>query len=223
MIKIITFLIIIGCICTSMPLSAHAVEVSSSPPAKRIVLTFDDGPHPKQTRQILDVLDKYDIKATFFVIGVNVQNYPGIVKEVLDRGHEIGNHTTTHSHAARLHKDALQNEITACEREVLSQTGERCKLFRPPEGAMTDEMRQIVRELGYTSVFWTLDTRDWAHTPPDKISEYIIENAKNGDIILMHDYIGANSPTVEALETFIPALLEQGFKFVTAGELLQYK
>ena len=88
---------------------------------------------------------------------------------------------------------------------------------------MTDEMRQIVRELGYTSVFWTLDTRDWAHTPPDKISDYIIENAKNGDIILMHDYIGANSPTVEALETFIPALLEQGFKFVTAGELLQYK
>ena len=220
--RIITFLIIIGCICTGIPISVQAVESSPSHD-KRIVLTFDDGPHPKQTRQILEILDKYNVKATFFVIGVNVQNYPGIVKEVLDRGHEIGNHTTTHSHAARLNKDALQKEITVCEREVLSQTGKQCKLFRPPEGAMTEEMRSVVKELGYTSVFWTLDTRDWAHTPPDKISDYIIENAKNGDIILMHDYIGANSPTVEALETFIPVLLERGFTFVTAGELLQYK
>ena len=92
-----------------------------------------------------------------------------------------------------------------------------------PEGAMNDSMRQVVRDLGYTSVLWTLDTRDWAHTPPDKISDYIIQNAKNGDIILMHDYIGANSPTVQALETFIPILLDRGFTFVTAGELLQNK
>ncbi len=220
--RAVIILCVVCCMLACVPVHAYATDDGASG-TKRIVLTFDDGPHPKQTRQILDVLDKYGVKATFFVIGVNVKNYPGIVSEVLARGHEIANHTTTHSHASRLDMHALQNEIVECEREVFAQTGKRCKLFRPPEGAMTDTMRHVVKELGYTSVFWTLDTRDWAHTPPDQISDYIIQNAKNGDIILMHDYIGANSPTVRALETFIPVLLEQGFTFVTAGELLQTK
>ena len=220
--RVIIVICVVCCIMACFPVHSYAAD-DGEKSTKRIVLTFDDGPHPKQTRQILDVLEKYDVKATFFVIGVNVKNYPGIISEVLARGHEIANHTTTHSHASRLDMHALQNEIVECEREVFIQTGKRCTLFRPPEGAMTDTMRHVVRELGYTSVFWTLDTRDWAHTPPDQISDYIIQNAKNGDIILMHDYIGANSPTVRALETFIPILLEQGFTFVTAGELLQTK
>ncbi len=212
--------ILICCLLSAYSLNCHASETTPSS-TKRIVLTFDDGPHPKQTRQILDVLDRYNIKATFFVIGVNVKNYPGIISEVLARGHELGNHTTTHSHAARLDKNALRNEITECEREVFEQTGRHCTLFRPPEGALTNSMRQVVKDLGYSNVLWTLDTRDWAHTPPDKISDYIIQNAKNGDIILMHDYIGANSPTAAALDIFIPILLDKGFTFVTAGELLK--
>lgn len=217
------FLIILVSVCCTCSFFTANAYSNYGAHAKRIVLTFDDGPHPKQTRQILDVLDRYGIKATFFVIGVNVQNYPGIIAEVQARGHEIANHTTTHSLATRLDADTLRNEISECEYEVFKQTGKRCTLFRPPEGAMTDNMRSVVKGLGYTSVLWTLDTRDWAHTPPDVISDYIIQNAKNGDIILMHDYIGANSPTVTALEIFIPVLLEQGFTFVTAGELLQSK
>ena len=220
--QIFILLVLACCLATSLSVNVFAEKLPAEQP-KRIVLTFDDGPHPRQTKQILDVLDRYGIKATFFVIGVNVRNYPGIIEEVKARGHEIANHTQTHSHAAKLDAQALQSEIRGCEREVLAQTGERCKLFRPPEGVMSDNMRQVVKELGYTCVLWTLDTRDWAHTPPDEISDYIIQNAKNGDIILMHDYIGANSPTVKALETFIPVLLDQGFTFVTAGELLQSK
>ena len=220
--RLLIFLMLACCLATILTVNVFAESLTAQP-TKRIVLTFDDGPHPRQTRQILDVLDRYGIKATFFVIGVNVSNYPGIIEEVKARGHELANHTQTHSHAARLNAQALRNEISDCEREVYMQTGERCKLFRPPEGAMSDNMRQVVKELGYTCVLWTLDTRDWAHTPPDEISDYIIQNAKNGDIILMHDYIGANSPTVKALETFIPILLDQGFTFVTAGELLQSK
>lgn len=220
--RLIIFFTVVCCLAASCSINCIAKD-NDHAATKRIVLTFDDGPHPKQTRQILDVLDRYDIKATFFVIGVNVKNYPGIVAEVQARGHEVANHTTTHSHAARLDARALRNEIVECEDEVYKQIGKRCTLFRPPEGAMNDSMRQVVRDLGYTSVLWTLDTRDWAHTPPDKISDYIIQNAKNGDIILMHDYIGANSPTVQALETFIPILLDRGFTFVTAGELLQNK
>ena len=219
------FISLLTC-CLALSLSMNTFAYSShsrqtSNDTKRIVLTFDDGPHPKQTLQILDLLDRYDIKATFFVIGVNVKNYPGIVAQVQARGHEIANHTSTHTHASRLDMSALRSEITECEQEVYMQTGKHCTLFRPPEGAMNDGMRKVVKELGYTSVLWTLDTRDWAHTPPDQISDYIIQNAKNGDIILMHDYIGANSPTLPALETFIPILLAQGFTFVTAGELLK--
>ena len=171
----------------------------------------------------MDVLDKYGIKATFFVIGINVRNYPGIIEEELNRGHEIGNHTYTHPHAARLDREALQDQILDCEQQVYEQTGRSVRLFRPPEGAMNAQMRQMVRDLGYTNVLWSLDTRDWAHTPPEDIAQNILQNAKNGDIILMHDYIGANSPTVQALELFIPQLIEQGFTFVTVGELMKCK
>lgn len=217
--KLLIYVCVVTLIISMLPIPAAANNCSK----KRIVLTFDDGPHPKQTRQILDFLDKYQIKATFFVIGVNVKQYPDVVREVLDRGHEIGNHTNTHSHATRLDSSALEQQILDCEREIFLQSGASVRLFRPPEGALNDQMRAIIHDLGYTNVLWNLDTLDWAHTPPEQIAEYVISNAKNGDIILMHDYIGANSPTLEALELFVPELLEQGFTFVTVGELLALK
>ena len=125
--------------------------------------------------------------------------------------------------SARLDSNTLEQQILDCEREIFLQSGVSAKLFRPPEGALNDQMRAIIRNLGYTNVLWNLDTLDWAHTPPEQIAEYVISNAKNGDIILMHDYIGYNSPTLEALELFVPELLEQGFTFVTVGELLALK
>lgn len=211
-------------ICTCALLTPiFSLSCYANSPIKRIALTFDDGPHPRQTAQIMDVLDKYDIKATFFVIGINVKTYPGIVGEELKRGHEVGNHTYTHPHAANLGREALEAQILDCEKAVFSQTGQAIHLFRPPEGAINSELRQAIHENGYTNVLWTLDTRDWAHTPPEQIAAMITENAKNSDIILMHDYIGANSPTVKALELFIPILLEQGFTFVTISELLKYR
>ena len=218
--KLLIYVCVILVIFCTLPIRISAVSPNSQ---KRIVLTFDDGPHPKQTRQILDFLDKYQIKATFFVIGVNVREYPDVLREVLDRGHEIGNHTNTHSHAARLDSMTLEQQILDCEREIFLQSGASVKLFRPPEGALNDYMRTIIRDLGYTNVLWNLDTLDWAHTPPEQIAEYVISNAKNGDIILMHDYIGSDSPTLQALELFVPELLEQGFSFITVGELLALK
>lgn len=214
------------CLCViilqTAAITCHA-NPESDQPVKRIALTFDDGPHPKQTGQIMDVLDKYGIKATFFVIGVNVKNYPGIVREELERGHEVGNHTNTHSHASRLDPDSMRDQIISCEQAIRLQTGMTVKLFRPPEGAMNKDMRTLIKDLGYTNVLWSLDTRDWAHTSPKDISDYVVSNAKNGDIVLMHDYIGYNSPTVEALELMLPQLIERGFTFVTVGELLSMK
>ena len=220
--KLLIFFVLFVLILRAAEISTAASSAQTFS-TKRIVLTFDDGPHPRQTRQILDFLDQYQIKATFFMIGVNVGQYPDTVREVASRGHEIGNHTNTHSHAARLDSTILEQQILDCEQEIFLQSGVHARLFRPPEGALNDEMRSVIKQLGYTNVLWNLDTRDWAHTPPEEIAQYVISNAQNGDIILMHDYIGADSPTLQALKLFVPELIAQGFTFVTVGELLSLK
>lgn len=188
-----------------------------------IALTFDDGPHPRYTPVILDILDEYGIKATFFVIGVNATNYPDTVVEVINRGHEIGNHTYSHPHVSKINSDKLQEEIELCESTVYELTDYKTKLFRPPEGMIDADVKNVIRNLDYKVILWDIDTRDWANTPANKIAENVIQNVASGDIILMHDYVSYNSPTPEALRIFIPELLKQGYKFVVASELIGVK
>ena len=186
----------------------------------KIALTFDDGPHPRYTGQILDVLEEYDIKATFFVVGVNAKNYPDSLIDVIKRGHEIGNHTYSHPHVSGLNTYTLTDEVEKCESIIYGLTDYKTKLFRPPEGMIDADVRTVLRSLDYKVIMWDIDTRDWAHEPPEKIAENVISNIASGDIILMHDYIGHNSPTVEAIKIFIPVLLEKGYKFVVISELI---
>lgn len=186
----------------------------------KIALTFDDGPHPRYTGQILDVLEEYDIKATFFVVGVNAKNYPDSLIDVIKRGHEIGNHTYSHPHVSGLNTYTLTDEVEECESTIYGLTDYKTKLFRPPEGMIDADVRTVLRSLDYKVIMWDIDTRDWAHEPPEKIAEKVISNIASGDIILMHDYIGHNSPTVEAIKIFIPVLLEKGYKFVVVSELI---
>ena len=187
----------------------------------KIALTFDDGPHPSQTRKILDILDKYGIKATFFAVGVNVDNYGESLKEVALRGHEIGNHTNTHKRVTNLDYDSLKNEFIECESKIKELCNYNTKLLRPPEGMIDAGVKDIARELGYKVILWDIDTRDWAKTPPKNIANHVVSKVSSGDIILMHDYIGKNSPTAEALELFIPKLLDMGYKFVVVSELIE--
>ncbi|MBR2336034.1 MAG: polysaccharide deacetylase family protein [Clostridia bacterium] len=186
----------------------------------KIALTFDDGPHPRYTGQILDVLEEYDIKATFFVVGVNAKNYPDSLIDVIKKGHEIGNHTYSHPHVSGLNTYTLTDEVEKCESTIYGLTDYKTKLFRPPEGMIDADVRTVLRSLDYKVIMWDIDTRDWAHEPPEKIAENVISNIASGDIILMHDYIGHNSPTVEAIKIFIPVLLEKGYKFVVVSELI---
>ena len=186
----------------------------------KIALTFDDGPHPKYTPQILEILDRYHIKATFFTVGINAYYYPQTLKKVIDAGHEIGNHTYTHPKVSTIEKGRLREEVESCENMIFSLTDYRTKLFRPPEGMIDSDLLSILGNLDYSVILWDIDTRDWAHTPADEIAEHIIKNISSGDIILMHDYIGTKSPTCEALEIFIPVLLERGYKFVVVSELI---
>ena len=179
----------------------------------KIALTFDDGPHPILTPKILDILAKYHVKATFFMVGENVKNYPDVVEQILIRGHEIGNHTYTHDHIN-------QKEIEACEKIIYELTDYRTKLFRPPEGAINQTIKYISAGLGYDIILWNIDTRDWDHTSPSDISQNVIKKIDAGSIILMHDYISFNSPTPDALELMIPRLLEMGYQFVVVSELI---
>jgi peptidoglycan/xylan/chitin deacetylase (PgdA/CDA1 family) len=186
----------------------------------KIALTFDDGPHPRYTPQILDILDEFGIKATFFIIGINAENYPDTVMEVIKRGHEIGNHTYTHPHVSGIDSDKLKNEIERCESMVYGLTDYKTKLFRPPEGMIDTDVKSVIHTLDYKVLLWDIDTRDWAHTPAEEIAENVIKNINAGDIILMHDYVSYNSPTPEAVRIFVPKLLEMGYKFVVASELI---
>lgn len=187
---------------------------------KIIALTFDDGPHPKETHKILDVLDKYNIKATFFVVGKHASWYSEPLIRASKEGHEIGNHTFSHPDISNLSSDDIKREIKECEDTLVKLTGKRPTLFRPPYGSYSEEkLGEIAKESGYKIILWTtIDAKDWKNPPPSQISDCIINKAKNGDIILLHDYGTEN--TVKALDTIIPEMIKKGYKFVTVSELI---
>lgn len=198
-------------------LPVHAQEQQE--PKKKVALTFDDGPSEKYTKEILDLLDQYHVKATFFVIGSNVCRNPDLLRLEVARGHEIGNHTFTHPHLKKVDQVSLEDELQKTADAVYAISGKRLKLFRPPEGYRSEAVASATQNLGYQQVFWTIDTTDWAHNSTKNIVATIKKNVKDGSIILMHDYIVGESHTADALRQIIPYLQEQGYQFVTVPEL----
>ncbi|WP_455544409.1 polysaccharide deacetylase family protein [Intestinibacter sp.] len=185
-----------------------------------IAITFDDGPHPKETSKILDILKKYNAKATFFVVGKHVKWYPDSVIRASKEGHEIANHTFTHPDISTLSMEQIRTEIKDCEDIIIKKTGKKPVLFRPPFGNYNDNcLKQLSQGLGYTVVLWSgVDAKDWRNPPSEQIADKIIKNVKQGDIILLHDYGTEN--TVKALDTILSTLTQKGYKFVTVSELL---
>lgn len=188
---------------------------------KQIALTFDDGPHPYRTPQILDILDKYNIKATFFLIGKNVEYYPEVVHREINSGHEIGNHTYSHAQLNKLQVDEIKEELSSFENALSKVSDYQSSIIRPPCGCYSEALCTAANESNYKIILWSIDTKDWAHTPVDTISENILKKVKSGDIILMHDYIAGDSPTPKVLEIIIPKLLSEGYEFVTVSELIK--
>ncbi len=186
----------------------------------RVALTFDDGPHPRYTPQILDILKKYGVSATFFAVGENADLYPHLIRRAVSEGHEIGNHTYNHYHITKLTQKELEADIAACRKTLERIGGRPVRLFRPPEGICNEYVKLICADNDLSIVLWSIDTRDWAHTPVFDIYENVKKNVKDGSIILMHDFIGKNSPTPDALRRIIPTLQELGYEFVTVSQLL---
>ena len=207
----------------AMPLPIHAqteVYRSVKTDSMKIALTFDDGPHPILTQEILDILDRYGVQATFFMVGVNVINYPDAARAVIRAGHEVGNHTYSHTHMKRLSRIEVEDELGRCEDALEELCEYRPHLFRPPEGAVNAYIENCSEDNDYTLVLWSLDTRDWEHKNTEQIVDTVLSRINPGDIILMHDYIGRHSKTPEALEILLPRLIEQGFEPVTVSELI---
>lgn len=189
---------------------------------KVIALTFDDGPHPLYTEKILNLLEKYGAKATFFVVGENLQLYQKTIKRAVEGGHEIGNHTYTHPHLSSLSEEELLEEIKKNERLIEELTQKPTMLFRPPEGYCGRAVRAIVKERGYRAILWDVDTRDWAGTSASDIIKTVKSTVYPGSILLFHDYGGKQNATLSALAVLLPWLKAEGYRFVTVSELLDY-
>ncbi|GAA3411147.1 polysaccharide deacetylase family protein [Paenibacillus hodogayensis] len=189
---------------------------------KRVALTFDDGPDKKYTPLILEVLKKQEVKATFFVVGLQVSKYGDMLKRISEEGHAIGNHTWDHADLTKRTTKEVAEEIDKADEAIRHALGKNTDLFRAPYGATNDNVKQAVGQ-ERRSIGWTVDTRDWAGTTPAEMLEKVKKQTKPDGIILMHCFGGKNGKldnTIEALPQVIDYLRGEGFTFVTVPELL---
>jgi len=194
----------------------------------RIALTFDDGPNEPYTSRVLSILERYKIKATFFVIGQNARRYPEVCRRIVAAGNVIGNHSYHHYKSLCLRwGKAVARDIELAHQAIYECTGFEPKLFRPPHGFRTPWLMRTVHHLGYTVVTWDNMTGDWkANKSGEEIGQTIVQRAKPGSVIVLHD--GRNSrpsydrsQMLQALPFVIETLEERGFDFVTIPELLE--
>jgi peptidoglycan/xylan/chitin deacetylase (PgdA/CDA1 family) len=180
-----------------------------------IYLTFDDGPTPEITERVLEILDKHQIKATFFCIGDNVRKYPEIVQKIISQQHSVGNHTYSHLKGWKTTTKTYISNTEACEIKLHSLYKIRnSKLFRPPYGKITPWQSYKLRKLGYKIIMWDVLSKDYdASISAEKCYENVIENGTSGSIIVFHDSNKAKKNLLNSLEKTIENLKSRGFKF----------
>lgn len=183
---------------------------------KVVALTFDDGPS-KYTKDILDILKKYDACGTFFLIGNKVSFYGEVLREMLSEGNEIGNHSYDHKYLTRLSEEEVKDEINKTQDEIKRVTGYTPTLFRPTYGGYNNTLKSYI---DLTFVLWDVDSRDWSVKSTEGIMSNVFKDVKSGSIILFHDN---HEYSVNALPSVIKELKKQGYKFVTVSELLELK
>lgn len=188
-----------------------------TPSKREIALTFDDGPHPGYTEQILAILKKYDVKATFFLVGEMAEKHPELVMAEVTAGHNIGNHTYHHVNLTQIPTGYVATEVEACNEVLQSITSKPVHLFRPPGGDYNDSVREVGEVLDLRLILWTDDPGDYASPGAQVIKDRIMRDIGNGGIILIHDGV---QQTLDALPDILQTLKDRGYKFVTIDQML---
>ena len=183
----------------------------------RIALTFDDGPSAELTPWILSTLRRHDVKATFFVLGQRAEKLPDVLQQIDEAGHEIGNHGWTHTSLRSLFPEQIEQEVDDTNAVVEAATGKQPALFRPPFGRYPPSAVPLVAERGMSFVLWNADSRDWDHNADtDAIVERVLDEARPGAIILLHD---SQDATARALDRILTGLSDKGLEIVPVSEL----
>jgi peptidoglycan/xylan/chitin deacetylase (PgdA/CDA1 family) len=195
------------------------VPFTSSGPGfgRRVCITFDDGPNPSTTNIVLDELKKRDLKATFFMIGKNVDAFPDSVKKVRDEGHEIANHSYTHPQLGKMPEDKVRTEIERCQESIEKASGIRPVWFRPPYGSFTSKQNKIAADNHLSVVMWSVDPFDWKKPGPPVVTQRVLAQSNPGSIILLHDI---HKQTAEAVPAILDGLLERDYTFATMSGFL---
>ncbi len=202
----------------SLPPGVKVTYVSCKVPGQEISMTFDDGPHPELTPRLLDMLQDWGLKASFFLIGRNARAFPKIVQRIIAEGHEVGNHSWTHPVLAKLGDVKVRTELKSTHEAIVQACGVAPRIFRPPYGAITAKQKQwIAAEFGYSTILWSVDTNDWKDRNAQIVSGRILNEARPGSIILAHDI---HPTSVEAMPLALPALRDKGMKFQTVSGLI---
>lgn len=189
---------------------------------KVAALTFDDGPDQRYTPQILDVLRKHHVKATFFLMGSRVVKHPNVARRIVNEGHAIGNHTYWHPQLTKSGIHVLKWEIRNTNKQIFQATGKTTQWFRAPYGALNERQVLMLGTMGYKGIGWSIDTEDWRSPGAKVITARVMNKVHPGAIILMHcagHWTQNLSGTVEALNTMIPLLKKHGYRFVTIPEM----
>lgn len=201
------------------PFQGQTISKVTLPPyQKAISLTFDDGPWPRTTAQVLDILQQHHVQATFFVLGSNIPHYPDLLKRMVQEGHAIGNHTWSHGY--HYHSPALaQRELQRTAATIEEHTGIKTILFRPPGGFLDNGLVAEAHAQQHVTVLWSVD--DIYHGTVDQVVKNVLQNASSGGIVLMHDGGGDRELTIKALPQIILQLRQQGYQLVTIPQLLE--
>ena len=187
------------------------------PDKPMISLSFDDGPNKKSTEKILAALEKYNARATFFVVGCHAEENKDVVKHAYEIGCEIGSHTYNHKELTTLSPQQIKSEIEKTNNLIKDITNQKRVLIRPPYGAVDDK---VLKRITSPIILWSLDTEDWLSRDTDKVIDEVINNVSDGDIVLMHDYY---MESANAAEVIIEKLTEKGYQLVTVSELGYHK
>lgn len=198
--------------------------MTKGPRNKMIALTFDDVPDPRFTPQLLDVLRKYEVKATFFVVGSRAEKHPALVERMIREGHVVGNHSYNHPEFGKLSVNAFRNQILRTENIISPLAGYKPRLIRPPYGDVSEQQLQWAKRHGYKLINWNVDSLDWRGLPKAQVRNNILAHAGKGAIVLQHGGGGRGSDlrgTIQALPEVISIMRKRGYDFVTVPQMLQ--